>query len=160
MIEKKSICTPRNEVKMRTCKEECLYYLKYSRTEKEVRSHLYNKDYKDNEIEESIEYAKELNYIDDYDYAYSYINDHLLINKWGPLKIKINLRDKGISDETIENGLLDCEELIYRNLEDQANKKINVNRELDYNEKNKIIRHLLNKGYEYQMIKEVLDKYE
>lgn len=145
---------------MRTCMEECLNYLKFSRTEKEVRNYLYEMDYKTNEIEDAIAYAKELKYIDDYDYAYAYVNDHVLINKWGPIKIKLKLKEKGIPEEYINNTLMDNEKDIMNNLYQQFEKKANSLDLSDQKDKNKIIRHLLNKGYNYSEISEVLNSYE
>lgn len=145
---------------MTNCKEECLKYLKYSRTEKEVFSYLSNQGFDYEEINESINYAKELKYIDDCDYAYSFTKDHLVINKWGPVKIKMKLKEKGIPDEYIDNALLDYEEHIIYNLEEQLSKKIASYQEIDHQTKNKIIRHLINKGYNYDMIKRTMDSYE
>ncbi len=145
---------------MRTCMEECLNYLKFSRTEKEVRNYLYEQDYKTSEIEDAIIYAKELKYIDDYDYAYAYVNDHVLINKWGPIKIKMKLKEKGIPEEYINNAIMDNEKEIMNNLYRQFDKKsagLDLNNPKD---KNKIVRHLLNKGYNYSEINEVLNSYE
>ena len=145
---------------MRTCMEECLNYLKFSRTEKEVRNYLYEQDYKTSEIEDAIIYAKELKYIDDYDYAYAYVNDHVLINKWGPIKIKMKLKEKGIPEEYINNAIMDNEKEIMNNLYHQFDKKsagLDLNNPKD---KNKIVRHLLNKGYNYSEINEVLNSYE
>lgn len=145
---------------MKNCKEECLKYLKYSRTEKEVVVYLTNEGFKLDEITEAVNYAKEFKYIDDYDYAYSYINDHLIINRWGPIKIKMKLKEKGIPDEYIDNALLDYEKQVYDNLKDQVRKKLSSYTDVDYQTKNKIIRSLISKGYNYEMIKKVLDNYE
>lgn len=49
----------------KTCVESCLLYLKYSRTEYETRKYLKSLEYDNNEIDNAIEYCKELGYIDD-----------------------------------------------------------------------------------------------
>ena len=69
-----------------TCTESCLIFLKNTRTEAETIKYLREKEYSESEIEEAINYAKEVGYLNDVDYINAYVSDHLLINKWGPKK--------------------------------------------------------------------------
>ena len=44
-------------------------------------------------------------FIDDARYARAYVHDKFLYNGWGPVKIEMTLRQKGIDDETIAQAL-------------------------------------------------------
>ena len=58
------------------CKNAALKIIERSyKTEKEVRDKLREKEYTDSQIEKSIEFLKEYNFVNDDSYAKAYIND-------------------------------------------------------------------------------------
>lgn len=143
-----------------TCNESCLVYLKYSRTEKETIDYLKSSGYKEEEIRESIDYAKSLGYIDDEDYCNAYVNDHIIVNKWGPTKIKYKLKEKGIEGSMVDFALMDNEENIYQNMLNAIRKKANGLDLEDYKSIQKIINNLISKGYPYDEVKKALNEFK
>lgn len=143
-----------------TCTESCLLYLKYSRTEKETIDYLKTSGYSEDEISESIEYAKSLGYIDDEDYCNAYVNDHVLVNKWGPTKIKFKLKEKGISGQMVDFAIMDNEDNIYQNMMNAIRKKARGLDLEDYKSTQKIINNLLSKGYLYDDAKKGLNDFK
>lgn len=142
-----------------TCTECCLMFLKNTRTEAETIKYLKDNDYSESEIDEAIKYAKEVGYINDIDYINAYVSDHLLINKWGPQKIIFKLKEKGISDEAVNFALMDNEEIIKRNLYAQVEKKAQGLNLEDFKTKQKVINHLVSRGYDYSSAKNALEDY-
>ena len=142
-----------------TCTECCLMFLKNTRTEAETIKYLKDNDYSESEIDEAIKYAKEVGYINDIDYINAYVSDHLLINKWGPQKIIFKLKEKGISDEAVNFALMDNEEIIKRNLYAQVEKKAKGLNLEDFKNKQKVINHLVSRGYDYNSAKNALEDY-
>lgn len=142
-----------------TCIECCLMFLKNTRTEAETIRYLRDNEYSEVEIEEAIKYAKEVGYINDEDYINAYVSDHLLINKWGPQKIIFKLKEKGISGESVDFALMDNEEIIKRNLYAQVEKKAKgINLE-DFKNKQKLVNHLVSRGYDYSSAKNAIEDY-
>ncbi len=142
-----------------TCTECCLMFLKNTRTEAETIKYLKDNDYSESEIDEAIKYAKEVGYINDIDYINAYVSDHLLINKWGPQKIIFKLKEKGISGEAVNFALMDNEEIIKRNLYAQVEKKAQGLNLEDFKTKQKVINHLVSRGYDYSSAKIALEDY-
>lgn len=142
-----------------TCTECCLMFLKNTRTEAETIKYLKDNDYSESEIDEAIKYAKEVGYINDIDYINAYVSDHLLINKWGPQKIIFKLKEKGISGEAVNFALMDNEEIIKRNLYAQVEKKAKGLNLEDFKTKQKVINHLVSRGYDYSSAKNALEDY-
>lgn len=94
-------------------------------------------------------------FIDEFRFVESYINGKINIKKWGKLKIKFHLKQKGVNQDLITKGLNNIDDDIYfQNLKDLFKKK-----ELELsNEKNKlkkkqkIIRFLIQKGFDFEEI--------
>lgn len=126
-------------------------------TEKQGIAKLTAKNYSDNAIKFAINRAKELGYINDCEYATNYVESN--IKRYGKLKIKQELWQKGIEAELIDTILENVseEESLKENfIALIRNKNIDPN---NYKEKAKIVRSLLYKGYEYETIKDVMAKY-
>ena len=92
-------------------------------------------------------------------YAIMYAKDCRKLKKWGPERIKAELYKKGISTEYIDNALNesdtdDTTEIIETLLE----KRIR-NTPIDLKEKQKHINFLLRRGFKYDDIKAVIEKY-
>ncbi len=98
-----------------------------------------------------IERLKELNYINDLEYATDYA-----IKKqnegYGKYKIIFQLKNKGISEDVI-NSL----EFSNKNLEDIFFKKL---RKIKDNKKQKIYSFLINRGFDSDEVKNLIYKYE
>ncbi|WP_300675509.1 RecX family transcriptional regulator [Soonwooa sp.] len=109
--------------------------------------------------EEILMYLIQEKYLDEERFVRSYIRGKFYIKHWGRNKIKLNLKQKQINDKLISR----CWDEIY---EDDYRKQIQVFIEKQseiisesnaFKKKNKIIKFLLSKGYEYEVI---LDAFE
>lgn len=136
-----------------------LRFLRNMKTSKEVELKLSKENISTHTIKEVLIYLGEKELVDDLNYSKLYVHDKLKINKFGKNKIKYNLMKKGIDSSIIDMALseLDTEEE-YDNAVYFAEKKINSFSRDELNKKPKLIRHLLNKGYEYSLVDKVVRK--
>ncbi|MBX2992086.1 MAG: RecX family transcriptional regulator [Bacteroidetes bacterium] len=75
------------------------------RTEKEVRDKLREKEFADEEIRQTIENLRELGFLNDAEFARSYICHQLTVRPKGTLALKQNLLLLGVRKEVIEAAL-------------------------------------------------------
>lgn len=109
--------------------------------------------------EEILLYLMKENYLNEERFTRSYIRGKFYIKNWGKTKIKINLKQKGITeklistcfDEIDENDYLNIITKIYENYEGKLKGLQN------YQKKHKTIKYLLNKGFEYEAILQVIE---
>ncbi len=109
--------------------------------------------------EEILMYLIQEKYLDEERFVRSYIRGKFYIKHWGRNKIKINLKQKQINDkligrcwDEIDDG--DYQKQIIEYIEKQSDC---INESNLFKKKNKIIKFLLSKGYEYDCI---LDAFE
>ena len=123
------------------------------RTKKEISLKLKEKYRNKTMVEKAVLKLEELGYIDDLNYAVSYIKNR----KYGRQRIYIFLFQKGIDKETIENAYTYIEEnerkTEEKTLEEEKLEKL-ILRNLKKEEK-KLIQYLLRQGFE---ISKILDK--
>lgn len=98
------------------------------------------------------------NFLDEVRYAQAYASGKFNIKKWGRNKIKQNLKMKGISQKCIEIGLKEINEEDYFNTLDQLVLKLQDKySHLDeFKRKGKIAQFLSQKGYEKELIWNIL----
>ena len=133
------------------------YLAKVKRTEMEVRTHLSAKMENDSLVSEVMTKLTDMKFIDDEDYAFSYVRTQRNTTTKGPEAIKRELKEKGIRMELIDRAM---EELSY---EDQvlAAQKIVVKFFAGKNKDSKKIlmqkldQTLVRKGYTADIIQEV-----
>ena len=154
------------EENLLNCRETSLRIIERSyKTKKEMITRLLEKGYNLEEINETLKFLEEYNFINDESYAKAFIKDRTRTQ--GKQKIKYSLRNKGISDEIIEEEL---SKVNMENEKENANElalkkyKVLIKRENDkYKLKEKIIRFLLGRGYNYEVakdaVKEILNNY-
>lgn len=139
-------------------------YLSYrQRSIKEVNEHLNRKGYEESIIEKTIDYLLEKNYLNDYEFAQSFIRDKSYLNKYGINKIRYELLNKGISKEIVAKTLRFDGDEEYDNAMALAQKKMNSYRGQDRNSiYRKLGGFLQRRGYRYdtvsKVLKEVLDE--
>ncbi len=87
------------------CRETALRYLESrERSAYEVQSHLISKGFQEEEIEEELQYLKELHYIDDARYCSDYIRYGAGKGR-GPVRLQAELAEKGIDAGLIQEAL-------------------------------------------------------
>ena len=82
------------------------------------------------------------------------------IKKWGKIKIRQHLKQKRISKYSMDKGIESIDNEVYMsNLQGLAERKyLSLDREKDsYSKKVKVYRFLSSKGYETDLIKDVVD---
>lgn len=77
------------------------------RTEDEVKKRMREKEYTEDIIENTVEYLKELKYINDEDYARKFIKDKSKLNNIGVERIKRELYMKGVDPEITKREIED-----------------------------------------------------
>lgn len=143
------------------CKSSALKIVERSyKTEKEIVDKLVLKGYEHSTINKTLEFLKEYNFLNDEAYTKMYIKDK--VKTQGKNKIKYSLMRKGISDELISTHLTDVNEGDLRDVAfELALKKYNVlkKRENDkFKLSQKLYRFLVTKGYDYDLVSEVIKK--
>ena len=141
------------------CKNTALKTIERTyKSEKELSQKLALKGYDDHIINRTINFMKEYNLLNDNNYATMYVKDKS--RNIGKKKIKYSLLQKGIDEEIIESELEkinndEVKAIVY----EMALKKYKVfsKRENDnYKLTQKLYRFLMGKGYDYDLIKDVV----
>lgn len=141
------------------CKNSALKIIERTyKSEKELRDKLVLKGYDDHIIKRTINFLREYNLLNDTNYAKMYVKDRS--RNQGKNKIKYKLIQKGIDENIIEEELnkIDKDE-IKEVAYEMALKKYRVlsKRENDnYKLTQKLYRFLMGKGYDYDLIKDVI----
>lgn len=141
------------------CKNSALKIIERTyKSEKELRDKLVLKGYDDHIIKRTINFLREYNLLNDTNYAKMYVKDRS--RNQGKNKIKYTLIQKGIDENIIEEELnkIDKDE-IKEVAYEMALKKYRVlsKRENDnYKLTQKLYRFLMGKGYDYDLIKDVI----
>lgn len=100
----------------------------------------------------------EQRFIDDRRYADAYVRDKSRLAGWGARKITLNLRQKGVTQDIIDQALqqLDSETVADRLTDRLSRKAKSVKASNDYEFRAKLIRYGLSLGYDYEAIEDAL----
>lgn len=139
-------------------KHYCAYQ---ERCHSEVKDKLYGFGLNGSEVGQIISTLIEENYLNEERFAILYACGHFRTKNWGRVKIKYQLKKKMMSEYCIKKALasINAEEYV-KTLTRLAEQKLKILR----NEKNQFIKHkklqdyLLQKGFETDLIKEVVNK--
>ena len=141
------------------------------RTKKEIRLKLEEKFRNKSAILQAIEKLEELGYLNDLNYAISYIEGRT----YGKNRISYNLFQKGIDKVTVEKAYLTLDEEKEDNVDDikleklieKNSKKININNQREekkIKEEQKFIQYLARQGFSldkiFKKLKEYKENYE
>lgn len=141
------------------------------RTKKEIRLKLEEKFRNKSAILQAIEKLEELGYLNDLNYAISYIEGRT----YGKNRISYNLFQKGIDKVTVEKAYLTLDEEKEDNVDDikleklieKNSKKININNQREekkIKEEQKLIQYLARQGFSldkiFKKLKEYKENYE
>ena len=100
----------------------------------------------------------QFNFLNEERYARSYARGKFRIKKWGKLKIRMALKKREVSFKCIDIAMLEIDDKTYLNtLKELLQKKNDVLKETNsYKRKMKLIRYLVTRGYEYDLIHDAL----
>lgn len=137
--------------------ETALHYLGYKmRTEAELRRKLTEKEFAPQVIEKVMDFLCRYGYCDDKAYVKSFVKERLRLKPKGAYALKMELRQKGISEKIAEEVLAETD---LNESEDAARwilKKTRGNLELDEKEKQRLYGFLQRKGYRWDTIREAM----
>ena len=128
------------------------------RSQQETRNKLYEYGLHQNEVEELITELIITNFLNEERFAMAYVSGKVNIKKWGRIKIKQGLKFKKVPDKLIQKALNSIDgDKYWANLISTAKKKFKVLNEKDpIKKKYKLIRYLQTKGFEKDLIFDIL----
>ncbi|WBV61581.1 regulatory protein RecX [Chryseobacterium camelliae] len=108
--------------------------------------------------EEIMLYLLKENYLNEERFTRSYIRGKFYIKHWGRNKIKMNLKQKQISEKLINSCFNEIDEADYEKTlqkiyEDYSSKQKSLK---EYQKKAKTIKYLMSRGFEYESILNML----
>ena len=130
------------------------------RSEQEIRERLKRKEFPQDTIEQTIEYFKKGEFIDDRQFAQKWISSRLL-KPFGVNRIQFELKSKGIQDEIIKEALKDVtndyleEEVVLSLVKRQVSKY--KNRDLNKS-RQRIYGYLARRGFRSGVILKALER--
>ena len=138
------------------------YSLKKRRSEKEIYNYLIKKEINNNTINSIISKLKNINLINDREYANAFINDKILLSDIGINKIKEELIKNNIDESIINEELSKIDTTIFDSkLKKIVLKKVKSNKKYSSsNFKNKLLNELILKGYNKDSILQELEHYQ
>ena len=142
-----------DESEMELCKNYLFEYAcKYSNTTKGYTSKLYQKKYSSKSIKHAIDLAKRYGYIDDANYAKNYYE--IYAKKRGKKRIIQELKAKGVSSEDLE--FIEDKEDDIEAIQKYAEKYMK-SKDKNSQNKQKLIKHLMYKGYDFDKIMQAVN---
>ena len=128
------------------------------------KADIYRKALKDLEGNESearkvVEALVEDRYVDDARYASAFAREKAGIQGWGPIKIRFQLRAKGVSDEDITAALADIDS---SRASDRLERLVAAKARTlqgDPQIKLKLLKYALGRGYSYDEVEAVVSRY-
>ena len=132
---------------------------KASQSEKQIRQKL-SKDFEEHTIDRVIEFLQKYKFVDDEDLATRIINTNVNLNKYGKNKIKQNLYNNGIDKIIIEQARdeIDSDKEFENALYLGKKRYDRLKNEDPRKAYQKIGNHLAYKGFNYDIIKKVLNR--
>jgi regulatory protein len=144
-------------------KEQALIKIKHfcayqERCHKEVRYKLISLGVKTNDRDEIIATLIEENYLNEERFAIQYAGGKFRLKQWGKNKIRHSLKGKLLSEYCIKKALKSIDDELYdETIRQLAAKKYSSLKGEQYIRKKKTIDYLLQKGYEAELVYEVMN---
>ena len=134
-------------------------YLKNIKTKKDVYDYLIRKGFSDEETNEVCDYIEDVGLVDDDLYIKFFVEDSFRIKNKGARKIAYELKQRGIDDDKIYEAMEEAKDMECDALKEAYERKLDATKsETDqYKRKNKIIRFLISRGFDYSDIKDIVD---
>lgn len=133
---------------------------KSERCRSEVREKLAGFGVRDSDTEKVLAELEKEKFIDESRYASMFAADKLRFNKWGKIKIRYILNQKKIPAEIIDRALGDMDPIQYAELlrQELVKKKRTIRSGSSWEKRNKLFRFASQRGFESDLIREVLDR--
>ena len=113
------------------------------------------------DAEEIVNHLLDEKFIDNLRFSRAYCHDKFLYSHWGRVKIVQMLRHMHLSDEEIAEGMATIPEEDYlKTLSDAIQAKDKSLHDTDvYQRKGKLVRHLLSRGFEMNLVIDAVDEH-
>lgn len=132
------------------------------KSELEVRSKLlqWKADISDEWADKILQFLKDEKYIDNSRYASYFVADKHRLNRWGPFKIRMELRIKGVDESHINAALAEIEREEWVETLDKllAERVSRIRGKSPTDHKRKLYNYAYTKGYPADIIEESLSK--
>ena len=132
-------------------------------SEHDMKAKLESRELTPEEVETVMTFLLEKKFLDDQRYATNLVRSEVNIKSYGQYRIKQKLMQKGVPEAIAAKALASIPEEDEREALDRLIKRWNsVQKEMDdkYKRRNKLIQHLINKGYDYHKIMSALGNIE
>lgn len=129
------------------------------RSIKEIKDRLKKKGFEERLIVEVIDYLERLDYLNDHQFASAWVNSRISTKPIGLLRLRYELKDKGINSKIIEEVLNKLKENYdeYKVACDLAKGRMKRLSKVDrHKAKRRIFDYLLRRGFSYELVSEVL----
>lgn len=139
------------------------HYCAYQeRSQQEVRNKLYDYGLRSNEVEELISELIQNNFLNEERFARAYALGKFRMKQWGRIKIKMGLKAKKVSDKLIIKALneLDPDDYMETLSAILTRKAAQIHESDSFKRKNKLVQYGLMRGYENDLIFDVLKSSE
>lgn len=147
----------------RTALAKVEHYCAYQeRSQQEVRNKLYDYGLRSAEVEELISELIQSNFLNEERFARAYTLGKFRMKQWGRIKIKMGLKAKKVSDKLIIKALkeLDADDYLETLSTVLARKAAQIHERDSFKRKNKLVQYGLMRGYENDLIFDVLKSSE
>ena len=106
------------------------------------------------DISEIIQSLEDEGFLDEKRFAVAYAHDKHAFNQWGKIRIRLELRNLGIDEQCLEEGLESISESNYtETIRSLISKKwSSLREEDDFIRKNKTAQYLIRKGFESEQV--------
>lgn len=144
-------------------KQKMAAYCAYQeRSHQEVEEKLRTFNLIEEAREEVILFLMRENFLNEERFAQSYARGKFYIKKWGRQKIKSQLKMKGVGERLITQGLKEINAQDYHRAAAEIFEKYyrQVSAKNDFERRSKSVRYLMSRGYEYEIIQNVLEDLE
>lgn len=146
----------REEVLWPRAKERALNLITIAaKTTQEIHNKLRQGYYPEDICTRVVDFLQEYGYLNDYEYARCYLTGRM--QSKGMRIIQMELRRKGIAEDVIKRVTEEAEPDEAGSIRRWLEKKAPDLAEMDYKQKKKVYLFLLNKGYSYEQINEVMN---
>lgn len=131
------------------------------RCHSEVYKKIRNYGLDDEDTNALISHLIEYNFLNEQRFADSFVSGKNRIKKWGRQKIAAHLKQKFVPKVCIDEALKTIDETSYnQQLQELATRKWKEKKGTTFEIKVKVQRYLISKGYEYELIYNVLEEIE
>ena len=135
--------------------DTALHYMGYKmRTEKEVRGKLAEKGFSEEVAERVMEFLRKYSYCDDRKYAEVFVRERLRLHPKGAYALQMELKQKGISEEMIQEVLQDADMDEVQDAAKWIEKRTKGQYDLEEKEKRRLYGFLQRKGYRWSTIED------